>query len=42
MIKYKTCILCEKQNTDVWFDICIICWMKIDEKTGVNPRTLSK
>lgn len=42
MPKYKTCILCEKQNTHIWCDICFICWLKIEEKTGVSPTTLSK
>ena len=31
---YLKCILCEKMNTLVYFGICIICHMKIDDSMG--------
>ena len=27
----KECILCEKFNTHIYFGICVICHLKIDE-----------
>lgn len=32
----KKCILCDKENSNIFFEICIICWLKINEKTPLK------
>lgn len=34
MTLVKECILCEKENTHIYFGICVICHLKIDEAMG--------
>lgn len=40
--QFKKCILCEKMNNHIFFDVCFVCWVKIEDKMGFSPKNVKQ